>query len=176
MKILLCAVIALSTVLSAGCAAKKVSISGVEAFRQSIPNDPHGHQTSMTIFKPFREVAHVVKSSATPCLDREVSRTARHSSGQAKNELTLKYNPTLVINDASAELSVQLLINGGGLAAGETPEKGMYILLADIIPVSEKQTRVTIYRNENYGAAMIEESIKDWVARKVLKCPDLDRT
>lgn len=173
MKTLAWTVIALSAVLSAGCAANNTDLAA--EFRQKMANDPNGHQSSITTYKSSEDVINIIKNRAAPCLDREVSIKVQNQYSQTTNKKTLKYTPTLVVNKSSAVLSVQLLINGGGLAAGKTPEKGMYTLIADIEPISQEQTRLDIYRNEYHGAAMIEKSIKDWVIRKSLKCPNLNR-
>ena len=173
MKILAWTVIALSTVLSAGCAVQ--TTDPVAEFRQIILNDPGGHHSSTTVSKSSGDVIKIFKNRTQPCLNREVVLKTQTKYGKITGEQTLKYNPTLVINESSAQLTVQLLINGAGMEAGETPEKGMYILLADIVPVSENQTRLELYRNEYQGAARIEASIKDWAIRESLKCPELHK-
>lgn len=173
MKILAWTVIALSTVLSTGCAVNNNDAAA--KFRQMILDDPNGHHSSTTVSKSSGEVIKIFKNRTEPCLNREVTIRTQNKYGKILGEQTLKYNPTLLVNDPSAELHVQLLINGGGMVAGETPEKGMYILVADIVPVSEEQTRLDIYRNEYHGAARIDASIKDWVFRESLKCPDLNK-
>jgi hypothetical protein len=173
MKILVWAVIALSSVLSTGCAV--TNTDAADKFRQMVLDDPNGNHSSITLRNSSGQVINIIKNRTAPCLDRTVVMTTQNKYGKILSEQTLKYNPTLVIDDSTALLTVQLLINGVGMVAGETPEKGMYVFLADIVPVSEEQTRLDIYRNEYPGAARIEDSIKDWVIRKSLKCPDLNK-
>jgi len=159
--------------LSAGCAAKLAQTP--QEFRQMIPHDSYGHQETITVNKPYSRVIDTFWKKSDVCLKKDIVMITKDQTGARMNKQTLSYTPTLVVDNAKAELSVQLDISGGGKIAGKAPEHGMYILNTIATPVGQDKTKLAFYRNSFYGAPRIEASIQDWAAGKNLDCPDLTK-
>jgi len=161
----------INLLIASGCAVKQAQ--NAQEFRQMIPHDSYGHQETTLINAPYAQVLKRFKKKTDPCLKTEVVMTSTNQYGQTLNTMYLSYTPILTENGAKSELTVQLNISGGGMIAGKVPDKGMYILVADVTAAGKSKSNLTVYRNSFYGAGRIEASLKDWASGANLECPDM---
>lgn len=158
-----------SVFLVSGCAIKQAQTE--QEFRVMAPQSSYGARETLTVKNSYSRAVSNFKKKTNKCLKVELLMTTRNQYGQTVAEQTLTYTPTLVTNKTKSTLSVQKNVSGDGMIAGKVPEKGMFIVVADIKPAGKGKTRLDIYRN-TYGTDIIVAAIKNWATGKSLACPD----
>ena len=172
MRFASCLVFISSVVLSSGCAVKQAQTA--QEFRLLTPQIGYVDHETVTVDQSYPTVVNNFQKRADKCLTVELLMTTTNRYGQTVNEQTLSYTPTLVAGKAKSELSLQKNVSGGGMIMGKVPEKGMYILVADMTPAGKHKTRLDIYRN-TYETDIIVAAVKNWASGKSLACPDWPR-
>jgi hypothetical protein len=155
----------------AGCAVQYPQTA--EEFRQQAPGAFMGQKQTFEAKRPFREVAKTFQAKAPECLNVSV-RTVSQGGGSYQSYLTT-YKPTVVVDAKRAELHVQRQYKGGGIIVpGKEPEGGLYMLVADAVPVDRNTTRIDIY-GPSRGADTLIRAITGWASGQNVGCPDLTK-
>src|SRR5262245_6244356 len=157
--------------LLAACAAMP---QNPEDFRKAVSGGAMMTKTdSYEVNRPAQAVGATFKQRAPECLGVQV-RTVSQTSTSYQNILTT-YKPTVVANGQRAELHVQQLHKGGGVIYPQTPpEGGVYIFVADAIPVSGSRSRIQIY-GPSMGYDVLHRAVRGWATGENLGCPDLTK-
>ena len=157
---------------SMGCAIKQAQNN--EEFRQIAPTISYGEHKTYDINNSYSKAVKNFKKRAEKCFNKEVILTTTSRTGATIGKQTLAYTPTLKVGKARTELSIQKNVSGTGTIMGKIPEKGMYILLADISKSGEK-SKLDIYRLTYMATDEMVNGIKNWATGKSLDCPDLTK-
>ena len=158
----------LSAFLFSGCSMKQAQTA--QEFRLMAPKSSYGAHDTITVKNSYSSVVNNFKKKTKKCLTVELLLTTTNQYGQTMGEQTLSYTPTLVVGKSKSELSLQKNVSGDGMIMGKVPDKGMYILVADITPAGKNKTRLDIYRN-TYGTEIIVDAVNNWATGKSLACP-----
>jgi len=169
MRIILNTGFILLAFLMHGCAMKQAQTA--QEFRMMAPQSSYGAHDTLTVTKPYSSAVANFKKKADKCLTTELVLTYQNQYGQTISTQNLSYTPTLVVGKSKTTLSVQKNVSGDGMIAGKVPEKGMFLVVADLTPVAKNKTRLDIYRN-TYETDIIVAAIKNWATGKSLACPD----
>jgi hypothetical protein len=124
---------------------------------------------TLVVERDFDEVYKTLASLTTPCLDKEVKRSAY--VGYWENSSS-DYNPTLEkLGPDRAELTLQVVHRPRGV--GHTPPPGgLYIMAADLVRAGPSRTEVVLYR-PTIGFKDIAKTFVAWTEGDDTDCPKL---
>jgi hypothetical protein len=143
-----------------------------DEFRQRVPGAFLMGVQSFEVNRPVREVGRTFQARAPQCLSvkvRTVSQTA--TSYQV---IVAAYKPTVMANEAKAELHVQRKYEAGVITPGKEPEGGHYVLVADATPIDRNRSKIDIYGPTKGADAMIK-AITAWANGTSTGCPDMTK-
>jgi hypothetical protein len=157
--------------LLAGCA---VSFpQNAQEFREQVPGATFGQKKTFEAHRPLRDIARTFQAKAPECLNVSV-RTVSRTSTSYQNILAT-YKPTVVVGAQKAELHVQRHYQGGGvIIPGREPEGGLYLLVADAVPLDRNRTRIDIYAPTR-GADTLIRAVTGWATGENVGCPDMTK-
>ena len=124
--------------------------------------------------RPFRTVSDLLKKKSVECLDKSVIRRWTEPQGiySIPRQQTVRYRPAMLVTAKKAELQVQVDDGTrGGLQ--KVPEGGMFILVVDVYPANNDQTRVEIYGGGEHFYKAVAEGAKNWTTGSSITCPTL---
>jgi len=162
----------LAGALLSGCAPMP---QNAEEFRKTI--GAGGSGTSFETYevnRPYSKVAATLKTKAKECLDAKVVVT--ECVNRSCQSYDTYYLPTLVSGTNKTELHVQwkMVPDKTNFANGKPPASGLYIAVADAVPVGNGKTRMSVYgMSRTFG--MVPEAIKHWANGTNMGCPNLSR-
>jgi len=158
-------------ILLAGCGAMP---QNPDDFRKAVSGGAMMTKTdSYEVNRSAQAVGATFKQRAPECLGVQV-RTVSRTSTSYQNILTT-YKPTVVATGQRTELHLQQLHKGGGVIYPQTPpEGGVYIFVADAIPVSGSRSRIQIY-GPSMGYDVLHRAVRGWATGENLGCPDLTK-
>ena len=142
-----------------GCAA--VPVTSTE-FRDSVRQEGR-YIDSFVANRPFGDVARTVRRMSDECLN--FSLTIKEN-GIVKKPWAYA-NTTFSTSPQRAELNFQRKIPG---QIGTYHEKGMYYLVADMVPAGPGKTKVDVYYWDDVAVAA--KAIRGWATGDMLGCPD----
>lgn len=155
----------------AGCAVNFPQ--NAQEFREQVPGAAFGQKQTFEAKRSFREVARTFQAKAPECLSVSV-RTVSQTATSYQNILTT-YKPTVRVSGQKAEIHVQRHYQGGGvIIPGKEPEGGLYVLVADAMPIDRSRTRIDIYAPTRGADAMIR-AITGWATGENVGCPDMTK-
>jgi len=121
----------------------------------------------LVVEREFDEIYRVLAVKSATCLDVQVRR-----SGFVGNQVEVSssdYNPTLTrIGRNGAEFTLQVVHRPRGVGPS-IPPGGLYVMAADIRPLSKGRTKVVLYR-PTIGFKKIVGSLKQWTAGENADC------
>jgi hypothetical protein len=124
---------------------------------------------TFVVDRSFDEVYRTLETRTSPCLDKQVERSAyvgywEHSSSD--------YNPTLKRLGADrAEFTLQVVHRPRGV--GHTPPAGgLYVMAMDLKRAGASRTEVVLYR-PMMGFKNISKSLMQWAEGRSTDCPKL---
>jgi hypothetical protein len=158
-------------VLVAGCAQNYPQ--NAQEFREAVPGAFMAKVQTFEAKRPLREVAKTFQARAPECLNVSV-RTVSQSSTSYQNILAV-YKATVVNNPRKAELHLQREFKSGVLVPGKVPPGGLYMLVADAIPIDAARTRIDIY-GPSMGADTVIRAVTGWATGENLGCPDMTKS
>jgi hypothetical protein len=127
---------------------------------------------SYEVSRSVKAVGATFRQRGPECLSVQV-RTVSQTSTSYQNILTT-YKPTVVVNGERAELHLQQLHKGGGVIYPQTPpEGGVYIIVADAVPLSSNRTRIQLYGPSLSAYDVVYRAIRGWATGDNLGCPDM---
>jgi len=130
---------------------------------------------SIEVQRPYKKVVKTFKKYTDKCLAKAYEITSCVNGACSTSVQT--YTPTLISTRAGTELHLQLdMSNAVNVSTvSEIPEKGMYVLVLDAVPVDKKTTRIELYSGK-WGYTTIKKAVKGWATGEVKGCPDLTAT
>ena len=143
-----------------------------EEFRQQIPGAFMGKVQTFEAKRPFREVARTFQAKAPECLNVKVRSVSQ--TGTSYSNILYTYKPTVVVSDKKAEVHVQRHMDGNVIVPGKEPPGGLYLLVADAVPIDRSRTRVDIY-GPSRGADTLIRAVTGWATGENIGCPDLTK-
>ena len=158
-------------VLVAGCAQNYPQ--NAQEFREAVPGAFMAKVQTFEAKRPLREVAKTFQARAPECLNVSV-RTVSQSSTSYQNILAV-YKATVVNNPRKAELHLQREFKSGVLVPGKVPPGGLYMLVADAIPIDAARTRIDI-SGPSMGADTVIRAVTGWATGENLGCPDMTKS
>ena len=167
MKYFTSLIFSLTIVLFSGCISHPQS---AQEFRVAIPDAFMAEVETITVNRPFAEVAKTFKKKAPKCLDVKIKTVSQSSTSY--QVLIAQYNPTVVIGAKKAELHLQRHYESGVMNVSQEPKDGYYLLVVDAIPISKNKTKIVFYR-PSMGFDSLITAIKGWASGDNLGCPDL---
>lgn len=168
MKLPLFPIITAAALLLGGCVSSHPQ--NAQEFRDAVPGAWSADFETLTVNRPFQDVARTFRQKAPECLDVRIRTTSQ--TNMSYQVIVTKYNPTVVVGDARAELHIQQDHEQGVMNVTKKPEGGYYLFVADAQPAGADQTKVSIYRPK-MGYQHVTQAIKGWASGDNLGCPDL---
>jgi hypothetical protein len=144
-----------------------------QEFRQAAPGAFMGTKHSFEANRSVREIGKTFEARAPECLNVRV-RTVSQTSTSSQN-IVARYKATVVATADKAELHLQRHFESGVLVPGKEPPGGLYILVADAVPVGKGKTRIDIY-GPSKGADVLFRAINGWASGDNLGCPDMTKS
>jgi hypothetical protein len=163
------------TSLIAGCGSAPKS---PQEFRLSVTNGSMGmEKSSFVVKRSLSDLAKTYEAKSKECLTVNVERvvTIRNQyGGESKGGSSfLAYSAKVKSTIKQLELNVQMKITGNVLKTQEEPEGGYYLFSAEVSPIDNAQSKVTLYY-QNRSKNLLE-AVQGWSTGKNLKCPDLSK-
>jgi len=162
-------VLAVSTLLLAGCASQPQT---PEEFRKAVPSAFMGKTETFEVDRSFRDVAETFQRRAPECLNVRIKTTS--STSTSYQVIVARYTPTVMVSKERAELHVQRKFESGVLKVSPEPEAGYYLLVADAYPLEKNRTRVEWF-GPSRGYDVLVRAVKAWASGENLGCPDLTK-
>ena len=174
MKLKLIAIVMISLVASCGSAPKSP-----QEFRQSAINGSMGmEKNTFVVRRSLSDLAKFYQVKSKECLNTTIEREKiirNPDGGQRKGESSFfVYTPKINYNNKRLELNVQMKISGDIVKMQEEPEGGYYVFSAEVSPVDNSQSNVTLYY-QKYRSKNLYEAVQGWSTGKDMKCPDLSK-
>lgn len=156
-----------------GCGSLGQPMSPSE-FREQVSHSSFATVQSFDAARPYQQVVDTLRKKANECLAVATTSSGTVFQGNTPTRETSHavYKPTLAATDNKTELAVQIDF-GEHVLVQKVPEGGMYILVAEAVPVDAQTTKVTIYRGKLGKAQDIDDAIRSWVKGTGSSCPNL---
>ncbi|MFA6902211.1 MAG: hypothetical protein WC236_03915 [Gallionellaceae bacterium] len=174
MKVKIIVIVMASFIAGCGSAPKSP-----QELRQSATNGSMGmEKSSFVVQRSLSDLAKTYDVKSKECLNVTVERelTVRNIYGGAgKGESTfLAYSSKVKSTIKQLELNVQMKVTGKNtVKLVEEPEGGYYLLSAEVSPINNSQSNVTLYYYHRYKNLLA--AVQGWSTGKDLKCPDLTK-
>jgi len=158
----------LLSILISGCAGKMPQTA--EEFRKVLPDAFMGKKEEFEVDRAYMDIAKTFQTMAPRCLDVKIKTTSQ--TYQSYQVIVAQYNPTVIVTKDKAELHVQKRHESGVMAVYKEPEKGHYLIVADVTPLGKNRSKIVMYR-PSIGHDVMVKAIKGWATGKNIGCPDL---
>jgi hypothetical protein len=128
-----------------------------------------GGVETIEVDRPLRDVAATFRDRAPACI-QDVQTTS--ISGPAHRQMMTKwlYRETVIVTDKKVELAVQGIVSG--LKLFDEPANGMYVLIAQAVPIDGRRSRIEIY-GPTFGWGTLRTAAKGWAAGTFTGCPEM---
>lgn len=160
-------------IMLSGCSMKYPM--SAEEFRKMAPESMFGEVETFEINRSMSKIAKTFKSRANACLNKRLERQSCVRSGYGGTSCSttiIDYNPTVRVSSRRVELHVQQEMEGNVITLGEVPKNGMYLLVADVTPISRNKSKLVIYGG-SWGSDTLKKAIRGWASGRSKGCPDL---
>lgn len=125
-----------------------------------------------SLSRSYSSVTSNLEKIASKCLNVSFKHTSHNVVGRETSGYIAHYTPTIIVGKTHTEIHLQRRLEGSMHKLKE-PEKGHYILVADIIRTGGK-TDVEVFSGKPYGTTTAK-AISNWVSGKNMSCPDLSK-
>lgn len=160
----------LSTFFLFGCAGTMPQTA--EEFRKVVPGAFMAEVETFEVQRPFNEIAKTFQTMAPKCLDVTIKTVS--DTYQSHQVIIAKYTPTVIVTEDKAELYVQERHEAGVMTVYKEPEKGHFLMVIDVVPLSKNISQITMYRPSK-GREVMVKAIKGWASGNNIGCPDLTK-
>jgi hypothetical protein len=128
-----------------------------------------GDVETIDVDRPLRDVAATFRDRASACI--QGVQTTR-ISGPAHRQMMTKwqYHEAVIVTDKKVELAVQGIVSG--LKLFDEPANGMYVLIAQAVPIDGRRSRIEIY-GSTFGWGTLRTAVKGWAAGTFTGCPEM---
>lgn len=164
MRILFMLSVALLQLSVSGCMSPPKT---ADEFRHNISAFIVPNMEKFEVDRPFKDVVETFRKLAPKCLDKNIQ------GGSSYAAVFNNWNPTLIVTDKKAELHLQRYVEKKVMRAHDDSQKGDFVLVTDITPVSGDKTGVVIYMSSARGVDDIARAIEAWARGTDTACPDL---
>jgi len=135
-------------------------------------------KSTFVVKRSLSDLAKIYEVKSKECLSATIEREKyirNANGGTVKGESSFfAYSPKINYTIKRLELNVQMKISGDIVKMQVEPEGGYYIFSADVSPVDNSQSNVTLYY-QKYRSKNLYEAVQGWSTGKDMKCPDLSK-
>lgn len=164
---------ALLLILLSGCASGPTPQTAQE-YRQAVAKGGYGALSEVYEVKgPYAKVAATVKGKSSECLNRVVNIQQCRGPSCVSRNYTFIPRANAVANKTEIVVQVKVDPDNNVYLGGPPPKSGMYVAVADLVPVGSGKTKVSVYATDVGMFAHIPRAIKHWANGTNLGCPDL---
>jgi hypothetical protein len=117
----------------------------------------------------FDTVAALLEAKSSECLDKFVDRSGM--TGGQMHTGSSQYNPTWArVSPDRAELTLQVVHSPRGVGGGPMPERGYYLLAADLERRPPSSSEYTIYY-PTISHGDVVDAVRSWLEGRAADCP-----
>jgi len=143
-------------------------------FRQAARKSSFAVVETVDVAQPYTQVADRLRRKANECLAVTINSSANVFQGNmmVTERSRSTYTPTVTVTPEATELALQ--VEFGNTPFTKKPKDGLYLLVADAVPVGKNATKLTIYRGTIGKGKAIGDALRAWATAERSVCPDLN--
>lgn len=154
----------------------QLSVSGcmtppktADEFRHNVSAFFIPHMEKFEADRSFKSVTETFRKLVPKCLHKTIQSSSPYAP------VFNNWNPSFNVTEKKAELHLRRYAEKKVMQMSDDPQKGDFVLVADITPVNADKTGVVIYLSSAKGVDDIAKALEAWARGTSTACPDLTK-